>query len=157
MKPTPEIIGEIREFLKNNNSAVIATVWQGDPHASTVHFESDEDFNIYFLAHRNTSKYLNISAKQKAAVVIGTGPKHITIQAKGIVDIVAGDKRKEIMDQFNLLKESKFIENLPIEKMAIFEGKDPVVFKFEPLEMHFMNLDDDKYPKSLSKEYYQVI
>lgn len=157
MKTLNTLQQEVREFLKNNNTAVIATVWNGEPHASTIHFESDEDMNIYFLSHRNTSKYLNISSHQRAAIVIGTGPKHISIQARGIVDIVVGDAEHEVLEQFKMLKEFNLIENAPTENMAIFEGLDPVVFKFEPLEMTFMNLDDSAYPESLGKDYHKII
>ncbi len=102
---SPEIKKEAYKFLSNNNTAVIATIYKGEPYASTVHFESDEEMNIYFLSHMNTSKYVNVSHHQSGALVVGTGPKHISIQARGITDIVVGDTADEIKKHFNFLKE----------------------------------------------------
>ena len=157
MKTRNKLEEEVMEFIKNNNTAVIATVWNNEPYASTIHYESDEDMNIYFLSHRNTSKYLNISSYQRGALVIGTGPKHISIQARGTVDIVVGELRDQVVEQFKMLKRVSFIENAPTENMEIFEGKDPVVFKFEPIEMTFMNLDNSDYPESLGKDYHKIL
>ena len=157
MNPTPEIKEEVREFIKKNNTCVIATVWKGEPHASTVHYVSDEYFNIYFLSHRNTSKYLNISSQQKASIVIGTGPKHISIQSKGVVDLFVGQGTEDLHQKFYWLKGAHLIEHWPIDEMKKFEDKEPVAFKFEPTEMTFMNLDDDSYPHSKGKEYFTVI
>ena len=156
MEPTQEIKNEVTDFLKKNNTAVIATVWEGEPYASTIHYVADEDFNIYFLSHRNTAKYLNVSSHQRAAIVVGAGPKHISIQAKGIVDLLVGEQAKAVTEKIEWLKSSHIIEHLPIDEMKKFEDKTPVAFKFEPLEMTFMNLDDDDYPNSKSKEYWKI-
>jgi uncharacterized protein YhbP (UPF0306 family) len=157
MNPTPEINEEVKRFLKKHNTAVVATVWEGEPYASTVHYVSDDDLSIYFLAHRNTNKYLNVSSHQKASVVIGTGPKHISIQARGNLDLSVEKEAEMIIQKFKWLKGSQLIQHWPIEEMAKFEDKEPVAFKFEPLEMTFMNLDDEEYPESKGKEYYQII
>ena len=90
-------------------------------------------------------------------MVIGTGPKHISIQTKGILNLFVGDGVKPMMEKFKWLKDSHLIEHWPIEEMAKFEDKEPVVFKFEPVEMTFMNLDDEDYPQSKGKEYFQII
>jgi uncharacterized pyridoxamine 5'-phosphate oxidase family protein len=157
MNSSNSIKEEALTYLKKNNTAVIATIWKGEPHASTVHYIVDDDFNMYFLSHRNTSKYLNISSHQRAAVVVGTGPKHIGVQTKGIVDMVLGKERDKVFGLFHDLKESRSINHWPIEEMKIFEDKSPVAFKFEPLELTFLNLDDDAYPHSKGKNYHQLM
>jgi uncharacterized pyridoxamine 5'-phosphate oxidase family protein len=148
---------EVVEFLKNHNTAVIATVSNNEPYASTIHYESDENMNIYFLSHRNTGKYLNISSNPKTAIVVGTGPKHISIQARGVCEVISGNVREEILEQFKVLKRSNLIENAPTDNMTIFEGKDYEVFKFVPGDMTFMNLDDSDYPESLGKDFHKII
>jgi len=148
---------EVMTFLKTNNTAVLATVMDRLPYASTVHYVIDDDWSIYFLSHRNTSKYLSISAHQRAAVVVGTGPKHISVQAKGIIDICSLEKTKEIQEKFLWLKGSQIIDKMPIEEMKAFSDKNPVAFKFEPLELTFMNLDDEAYPASKGNTYHQIL
>ncbi len=143
MSVSNEIKKEVLGFIKANNTAVVATILDGQPLASTIHYTSDDDFNIYFFSHRNTDKYVSISADGRAALVIGTGPKHISIQAKGIVSIVAG--------------EAGFISHWPIDEMAKFKDENPVAFKFEPLSLVFMNLDDDTYPSSRGQQYHQIL
>lgn len=148
---------EVMNFLKTNNTAVIATVMDKLPYASAVHYIIDDEYNIYFLSHRNTSKYLSISANQRAAIVVGTGPKHISVQAKGIVDMCSTETTKEIQEKFLWLKGSQVIDKMPIEEMEIFSDKNPIAFKFEPLELTFMNLDDENYPISKGKTYHQIL
>lgn len=157
MKVSDEVKEEAMNFLKKNNAAVIATTQGGKVYASTVHYIVDEHWTFYFLAHRNTDKYLNISVSQQAALVVGVGPKHISVQTQGVVDMVVGDERAEILDKFKWLKGSHLIDHWPIEEMTKFENKESVAFKFEPSRLTFMNLDDEEYPRSQSKEYYQII
>ncbi len=157
MAVSKEIKEEVVGFLKANNTAVIATALQGQPIASTIHYTSDDDFNIYFFSHRNTDKYVSISSGDQAALVIGTGPKHISIQAKGVVNIIAGEERERASQAFTLLREAGFVTHWPIDEMAKFKDENPVAFKFEPLELTFMNLDDDTYPVSKGHEYHQVL
>ena len=157
METSSKVKEEVLSFLKRNNTAVIATIQKGKPQASTIHYIVDDEWNIYFLTHRNTSKYVNISSNEQVAVVVGTGPKHITVQAMGIAIICAGEEMKRISRQFETLKESPSLQHWPVNEMAKFRDKNPVVFKFEPIELSFMNLDDDDYPYSKSVGYYHVM
>lgn len=157
MSNIDKIKEEALDFIKKNNTAVIATVYKGEPFASAIHYVADDNWNIYFMSQRNTKKYFNISSQQKASVVIGSGPKHISIQSRGVVDMVTGKVADEVYEKIKWLKGSHIIENLPLEEMNKFKDKKPVAFKFEPLESHFMNLDDDSYPSSQGKEYWQII
>ena len=157
MNSSNQIKEEVMTFLRKSNIAVVATVWNGEPYASAVHYTIGDDWSIYFLAHRNTNKYINISSHQKAVVVVGTGPKHISVQAKGVVDLVVGDEKEKILEKFAWLKGSGLISHWPVEEMAKFQNKEPVIFKFEPLELTFMNLDDDQYPNSKGTDYHQII
>ena len=41
---------DARFFLKGHNTGVLATVSAtGEPHASTVYYTADDDFNVYIL------------------------------------------------------------------------------------------------------------
>lgn len=151
-----QIKAEAFDFLQKNHTAVIATAHDGELYASAVHYIIDEDWNFYFLSHRNTKKYLNISAKQKASIVVGVGPKHISVQARGIADLFVSEDSKKIVEKFKWIKGSHVIEHWPVEEMAKFEGAEPVVFRVEPLELIFMNLDDDTYPHSKGNEYHKI-
>ena len=157
------IVTDARNFLKKNFVAVLATSYQNLPYASTVYYTSDDKFNIYFITKINTDKYLNLKANKSAALAIGTGPKHITIQARGHTAILK-DKRwrnRILNDIESILKEQK-IKGWPIRKLKELQSKEKVfdeeiVYKFIPQHMVFVNLDDRSFKDSLSEEQHIVI
>lgn len=144
-------------FLIENSTAVVATATGDQPSASTVYYFADKDFNIFFITKVNTSKYLNISGNAKVAVVVGTGPEHISVQASGLAEFVFDEKRAEIIDEFVQLRTREFVKDWPIKDMDIFKDRSAVVFKVTPDRLTFLNLDSKKYPDSVSTEYMQII
>lgn len=151
-----QIKEEVMSFLMANNTAVVSTIFKEEIYSSTIHYIVDEKWNMYFLTQDNSKKYFNISSNQKVAVVVGTGPKHISVQARGIARELMGDDVREILPKFNWLKDSHIIEHWPLEEMDRFQDRNLAVFIIEPLEMLFMNLDDENYPLSQDTKYHQI-
>ena len=157
MRKYEEIKEDARNFIQHMNTAVIATAFEYQPFASTVYYLADDNFNIYFSTKRNTIKNINAAFNANIAFVVGTGPKHISIQARGAVKIVIGKEKNEILKKLKLQKKRLGSTEWPTKSMVPFKGRPPVVFKITPSELQFMNLDDTTYPRSLSREYHQVI
>jgi general stress protein 26 len=145
------------KFLKENVTAVIATSQGVSPQASTVYYLVDDDFNFYFTTKDGTGSCENIKNNWNVAVVVGTGPEHITVQARGIAEVVEGEKREEILKKFAdmFLKES--IKIIPIEDIYRYKGKEKVVIKITPRELSYLNLDSDTHIDSIVDNYMYLI
>jgi uncharacterized pyridoxamine 5'-phosphate oxidase family protein len=156
--PTSDVVAhEALRFLRDNATAVVATVQDGKPYAATVYFFVDDDFNFYFLSKRNTSKYVNISFNSNVAIVVGTGPEHITVQARGQGDIVVDEEQDAVYEKIKELRAREHVKSWPLEEIDKFKNRQFVAFKVVPTELFLMNLDDKKYPESVSDHYNQII
>ena len=145
------------KFLRASTTAVVATSFNDEPRASTVYYYLDNNFNFYFVTKRNTSKYVNIEMNPRAALVVGTGPEHITVQAHGAVELIVEDSEKEkIMNMFIEIAKRENIKNWPIEQLQNFKDRNKVVFKISPEQVLFMNLDSSLYPNSIGNDYVEV-
>lgn len=152
--PKLEIIRkEALEFLYNNPTAVVATVGNGMPFASTVYYIIDESFNMYFATEIDTNKYKNILANGKASYVVGTGPSHISITGQGTAHEIKGEEREAVFDRILDLMLRHHIKRTPVDEMVKAKEKKLAVFKITPQKLTFMNLDDESYPGSISNKY----
>ena len=145
-------------FLQENSTAVIATSFKDDPKASTVYYHVDDDFNFYFVTKRNTSKYMNAEMNPKAAIVVGTGPEHISVQAHGRVELIVNDDEKNrIMNMLVGKQKLKGVRLWPIEELKNLKDGYKVLFKIIPNELLYMNLDSSKHPETITDDYMKVI
>ena len=93
----------------------------------------------------------------RAALVVGSGPEHITVQAHGAVELIVEDSEKEkIMNMFIEIAKRENIKNWPIEQLQNFKDRNKVVFKISPEQVLFMNLDSSLYPNSIGNDYVEV-
>jgi len=150
-------------FLKNNFVGVLATSYLNLPYASTIYYTSDDKFNIYFVTKMNTDKYLNLKTNKNAALVVGTGPKHISIQVRGHATILKDKRwRNRILNEIeSILKEQK-IKTWPIKKLKELQAKrkvfdEEIVYKLIPQHLVFTNIDDKSFPDSISDELHHII
>ncbi len=144
-------------FLRENVTAVVATSFNDEPRASTIYYYMDDAFNFYFITKRNTSKYINIEMNPRAALVIGMGPEHITVQARGKAELITDDQEREkIVNSLMEIHAREHIKTWPIEELEKFKDRNRVVFKISPTQVLFMNLDSTAYPNSISDEYVEV-
>lgn len=149
-------------FLQKNNAAVIATAYKNIPYLATVHYAIDSKFNFYFITKRSTDKYLNLAINSNVALVVGTGPKHISVQARGHADILEGKEKEAAIKKITAMIKEKKIKKWPIKDMKRFNPNGTIlnteiVVRITPQQLTFMNLDDKTYPKSLSNQYHTIL
>ncbi len=87
----------VLQTLRDTRLAALATVSpEGVPHAVTVVFAVDDDFNIYFVTREDTSKVANLSANPTVSLSIGaTLPAYV--QMRGQAEIVVDDELRSRM------------------------------------------------------------
>jgi general stress protein 26 len=144
-------------FLRSMNTAVVATAFEHQPFASTVYYIADDDFNVYFSTKRNTIKSINTGLNKHVAFVVGSGPSHISIQARGTVEVLTGKEKKDAIRKLKFQKKNLGKNVWPTKNMSVFRDIPLLVLKVIPTEMLFMNLDCGQYPLSISHEYHQII
>ncbi|MCC2631204.1 MAG: hypothetical protein K0S38_1013 [Candidatus Paceibacter sp.] len=149
---------DVLVFLRENYTAVVATSFNDMPKASTVYYYVDNNFNFYFITKRNTSKYLNIEMNPRAAVVVGTGPEHISVQASGYCKLIVDDEEKaHVIDHIIDIRAREHVKIWPIEEIEKFKYKNKVVFQITPEQIVFMNLDSTLHPDSIAYEYMDIL
>ncbi len=148
---------EAFKFLRDNYTAVIATCFEGKSHATTVYYDIDDDFNFYYLTKRNTQKNIHAAFNPDIAIVVGTGPDLITIQARGTTELLTDKKKMEVVLRMIARFTKKGIQKIPILTMDKLREKKMVAYKVTPYEMTFMNINSSKYPKSVSTRYHQIV
>jgi len=151
-------VGEdAQSFLKDNITAVVATSAGDVPRAATVYFLVDEKFNFYFITKSNTGAGENLSINPKAAIVVGTGPEHITVQASGeCLAVTEGDEKERVMERFSEMFAREFIKTRPIADVYRYMDKDNILYRLTPKEVGFLNLDSTKYPDSQADNYMYI-
>ncbi len=154
---------DVHNFLKNNSVAVLATSYLRLPYASAVYFVVDEKMNFYFVTKMNTDKYLNLKMNKNVAMVIGMGPKHMSVNVRGHASIIKDKKQKnKILSKIELSLKSKKIHELAFRKMTNLQTKkkdldQEIVYKVTPQHLIFINIDDPEYPNSISNKHHVII
>ncbi|MDD5318745.1 MAG: pyridoxamine 5'-phosphate oxidase family protein [Candidatus Pacebacteria bacterium] len=152
---------ELVNFLKKNTTAVIATTHQRLPYLSTIYYVIDDKLSFFFITTKSTDKYLNLLKNDNVAMVIGSGPKHISAQLRGHAHIVYGKQKENATKAIFALHKKNKLKVVPIKDLKRLQSKNKpeefIVFKVIPQQLNFMNLDDHDYPKSLSRDYHYIL
>ncbi len=149
---------DVLQFLQENSTAIIATSFKNRPRVSTVYFFVDDEFNFYFATKRKTSKYINISINPEVAVVVGSGPEHITVQAHGRADLVVNEEEKEKLLNMLVGKQNlKGVKLWPIDELKNLKDSYKVLFKVVPDELIYMNMDSQKHGGTISDSFMKII
>lgn len=154
---------DVYNYLKSSYVAVLATSYMNLPHASTVYYVIDSKLNFYFITKMNTDKHLNLRDNKNMALVVGLGPKHISVQVRGHAVVLKDAKqRNKIINKFQELLREKKIGILPIKKIKRLQSKNEIinmdiVYKIIPQHLTFMNLDDPTFPDSISDNHHTII
>jgi uncharacterized pyridoxamine 5'-phosphate oxidase family protein len=78
------VISRAFTFLKNQNTAVIATVEvDGRPNSSVIYFVVDKDMTLHFVTKTTTSKYRNILTNPYVSLCVYDEDQRFTVQAIG--------------------------------------------------------------------------
>jgi nitroimidazol reductase NimA-like FMN-containing flavoprotein (pyridoxamine 5'-phosphate oxidase superfamily) len=148
---------EALEFLMVNTTAVIATSADNMPQASTIYYIVDEDFNFYFATEADTKKYVNISGNPQVAIVVGTGPSHISVSVQGKAELIRDEEKEAVTQRLIDLMMRNNVNKWPIEDMEKFKKSGMATFVVVPERITFMNLDDVTYPNSKSNTYVTIL
>lgn len=112
----------LKNILKKQKFAVIATQNKNEPYTSLVTFLAREDFKkIYFPTSKNTKKYENLSKNSKISILIDNRenkPKDI----KNAIAVTAVGKSKETKDDKivnNFLKKHPYLKDFINSKDCI--------------------------------------
>lgn len=77
---------QLADLLNKHNIGILATSDnQSTPHAATIYFFTDPDFNIYFMTREGTTKQKNLDQNPKAALAIFEAATQKTVQISGTV------------------------------------------------------------------------
>ena len=157
------LVAEAHAFLESTNTAVLATSYLNLPYASTIYYSVDHEFNFYFITKPNAEKSFNLKTNKNVALVVGFGPKHISVQVRGHAAMLKDEKqRKKAINLIEAAIGKEKAENIPIRKLGLLQGKsaksrEEIVYKITPQHIVFFNLDDKAYPLSLSEKSHSII
>lgn len=122
----------IRNLLEQKGVGVLATADSaGEPHAATIYFTFDEDFNIYFVTKAKTQKCQNLQANARAALAVFDEVSQSTAQISGVVSEVQDmtTANKVFTDVLRITLASSDTSVPPVTKL---EAGQYVVFKMTP-------------------------
>lgn len=102
-------------FIKSQNYATVASVWNGMPQAATIAYSERKDFEIIFGTSNQTRKYRNLKKDPAIAIAIGWD-QSVTVQLEGIATETFGELREEC-------KRIHIIKNQGSERYADMEGQ----------------------------------
>jgi general stress protein 26 len=81
---------KIYDFLKEHSIGVLATVDpNNNPHAATVYYSIDEEFNIFFTTKRETKKHDNLRHNNHAMLVTYEAFTQTTVQITGVAEDIS--------------------------------------------------------------------
>lgn len=137
-----EIQKRIRRFLKENTTAVIATISpKNEPNAATINYiieEVEEDFSLYFIARKSSRKFENIMHNRNVGLVVGTDPKVPAMaEIQGIAHLIENPKPK-IAEYFSKAMASGKQEFWPLVKAA--KSMDYGFFRVEVEWLRWLDL-----------------
>ncbi|MBI4087054.1 pyridoxamine 5'-phosphate oxidase family protein [Candidatus Kaiserbacteria bacterium] len=145
------------EFLKGNHTMVVSTVSpSGEPHAATMYYIADDDFNIYFMTASKSRKAVNLRANDHIAFVVGTGPEVVTIQGSGTAMPLDEHEALVFYGLFERIAPESSPRQWPLLRLAK-EGDGFSTFRITPASMVLLTVDKEKYPDIAHDEFHIVI
>lgn len=77
----------IHTFLTSRPLGVLATAdTTGMPHAAAIYFSVDDEFNMFFMTKKDTTKYTNLKQNPRAMVVVYEALSQSTVQFRGVAE-----------------------------------------------------------------------
>lgn len=144
---------EVFNFLNANPIAVLSTVnLEGDPHATTIYFKIDEEFNCYFLSKKDTAKIQNIKNNKNVVLVVFEPTKQINVQiyAKA-VEVTNEESSGSIFKQIlEVTRQTSISEVPPVSKL--FAGHY-VAYKLVPKKIDYSVYQPDP---DLKAKFYSI-
>ena len=83
-EPSPKVVRELAQFLREIDAMTLATVdAEGLPHATTLYFAADADFNFYFASDPESGHCAHIERHGPVALA-GHAPIRMWQQVRGV-------------------------------------------------------------------------
>lgn len=148
-------------FLKGEVTGVVATAFDGDPHASTVHYVVDDKFNVYFVTKRGTNKYLNLALNDKVAFVTCSGSP-ATVSIDGKAEIVYEKRKEAVIRKIRAAIAAHGARFWPLERIKrLNDPAKPVLSSFVavkivPASLSYLNLGEKPHPDSVAGDTVRI-
>jgi general stress protein 26 len=125
----------IYDFLQNNPVGVLATAdSQGMPHAATIYFHVDEDFNTTFTTKKDTRKNTNIMQNANVSLVAYDAETQTTVEIIGTAENI--DDANESQETFDsMLRASMLTSEAGIPPINKLSAGDFVAYKIKPKQI----------------------
>jgi general stress protein 26 len=126
MKGSSRLRGTLRELFASQKFAALATQDGGKPHNCLVAFAATDDLrNLLFTTSRNTSKYRNIVAESRVAILVDSRSnqdsdfsKAIAVTATGKAKEAKGKERDRLLDIY-LAKHPQLADFVNVSENAL--------------------------------------
>lgn len=110
---------EALAFFEQHKLAVLSTVSaQGQPDGAAIYYTVKDDRDVYFLTHKESSKFKNIEANAAASLTVFNEDTQQTIQAQGkITEIGIGQEHDEALRMLAQLENEESVWKPPVSKI----------------------------------------
>jgi general stress protein 26 len=89
------LIQQVRELLRSQQLAVLATHNKGQPYASLVAFAATDDLTeIYFATSRSTRKYANLTGDPRVALLVDSRSNQVSDFHRATAATVVGEAKE---------------------------------------------------------------
>lgn len=132
---TSESNQRIYDFLKGNHIGVLATVDpNGNPHAATIYYSIDEEFNVMFMTKNETKKHDNLLHNKHAMLVVYEPTTQTTVQVTGVAKVLSSkvDTAQIFLDTLITARDTSDAGMPPIAKLR---AGDYVAIKLKPVQI----------------------
>jgi uncharacterized pyridoxamine 5'-phosphate oxidase family protein len=123
----------IAQCLREQEFAVVSSIWKEKPQAAVVVFSIKDDFELIFGTFNTTRKYRNLKSNPETAIVIGWD-EGITIQYEGVAEEVG-------LDEFGEYQKIHLAKNPGSEAYANLDGQ--VYFKIKPRWIRYTDINQN--------------
>lgn len=120
MEQDPAALQQLLQFLKSHDIAALATIREGNAHATTIFYYVEDDLKFYFLTRDETFKFANLKKDARIGLVITDPTTLQTVQVEGIAR--EADYTREAagtMEKYSLTlqKNGHLWEKIPLNHM----------------------------------------
>lgn len=138
----------IYEFLKQNQLGVLATVDPNcNPHATTIYFSIDREFNVTFITKNETKKHDNLIRNNHAMLIVYEPVSQTTVQITGVAKTI-GNKVEAAQVFIDTLKTSRATSESGIPPISKLYAGEYIAYKLKPVQIRmavFMRPDPGGY------------
>lgn len=155
-KSKQELMNDAKEFLQEQNVAVLSTVdKEGQPHGATIFYylSDDDDFSFYFFTKDLTKKFDNLDKNNRVALTVFTEKDPVIVQVQGTVWVVKDEQEA-------MIATSKLVD-ISSNSSKWF---DPPISKMKAGQMHVLKVEttslryaDFRQISSSPSPFHQII